>query len=107
MQCSTCGEEMEYDIVEIELVARETLAQPGWYCWTCNLSGHSAQDLFHADRVPDYPPGHARDHAPEPARPERMLSGHTRRCSGMTRPSRNGTSHTSRTRRTGANPAAR
>ncbi len=49
MECRICGEEMEYDVIEIALESHETVGQPGWYCWVCNLSGHSAQDLFLAD----------------------------------------------------------
>jgi hypothetical protein len=49
MQCSICGEEMEYEAIELELISRQTMNQPGWYCWTCQMSHHSAQDLFLAE----------------------------------------------------------
>lgn len=55
MQCKQCGGEMEYDVVEITLESRETIGQPGWYCWICNLSGHTAGDLFLADHRADHP----------------------------------------------------
>jgi hypothetical protein len=51
MQCSLCGDAMEYEIVELELVSRESVGQPGWYCWTCKVSGHTAEDLFLADHL--------------------------------------------------------
>jgi hypothetical protein len=58
MQCSICGDEMEYEIVELELVSRQTANQPGWYCWTCNVGNHTAQDLFLAEH-------HAGEHEPK------------------------------------------
>ena len=49
MQCSICGEAMEYEVVEIELVSTQSVGQPGWYCWTCQVGHHTAQDLFLAE----------------------------------------------------------
>jgi hypothetical protein len=52
MQCQSCGENMEREIVAIEIVIagrRKSLDQPGWYCWACKIGTHTAGDLAQAD----------------------------------------------------------
>jgi hypothetical protein len=52
MQCESCGDGMEREIVAIEVVIasrRVSIDQPGWYCWSCKLGTHSASDLAIAD----------------------------------------------------------
>jgi len=52
MQCESCSEEMEREIVAIEIVIagrRSSLDQPGWYCWSCKIGTHTANDLAIAD----------------------------------------------------------
>ena len=52
MQCESCGELMEHEIVAVEIVIagrRTSLDQPGWYCWACKLGTHTASDLALAD----------------------------------------------------------
>ena len=52
MQCKSCGELMEHEIVAVEIVIagrRASLDQPGWYCWACKLGTHTASDLALAD----------------------------------------------------------
>jgi hypothetical protein len=52
MQCESCGDAMEREIVAIEVVIasrRVSIDQPGWYCWSCKLGTHSASDLAIAD----------------------------------------------------------
>jgi hypothetical protein len=52
MQCESCGEEMEREIVAIEVVIagrRSSMDQPGWYCWSCKIGTHSASDLSISD----------------------------------------------------------
>lgn len=48
MQCESCGDAMEHEIVAVEIVIagrRVSIDQPGWYCWACKLGTHSANDL--------------------------------------------------------------
>jgi hypothetical protein len=52
MQCESCGEEMEREIVAIEVVIagrRSSMDQAGWYCWSCKIGTHSASDLAISD----------------------------------------------------------
>jgi hypothetical protein len=52
MQCKSCGDAMEREIVAVEVVIagrRASIDQPGWYCWSCKLGMHSAGDLAIAD----------------------------------------------------------
>jgi hypothetical protein len=52
MQCESCGELMEREIVAVEIVIagrRASLDQPGWYCWACKLGTHTASDLALTD----------------------------------------------------------
>jgi hypothetical protein len=52
MQCESCGESMEREIVAVEIVIagrRASVDQPGWYCWSCKLGTHTAGDLAIAD----------------------------------------------------------
>jgi hypothetical protein len=48
MQCESCGDTMEHEILAVEIVVagrRVSIDQPGWYCWACKLGTHSAGDL--------------------------------------------------------------
>ena len=48
MQCESCGDAMEREILAVEIVVagrRVSIDQPGWYCWACKLGTHSAGDL--------------------------------------------------------------
>ena len=48
MQCESCGDAMEREIVAVEIVVagrRATIDQPGWYCWACKLGTHTAGDF--------------------------------------------------------------
>jgi hypothetical protein len=52
MQCRSCGDAMEREIVAVEAVIagrRASIDQPGWYCWSCKLGTHSATDLAMAE----------------------------------------------------------
>jgi hypothetical protein len=52
MQCESCGDDMEREIVAVEIVIagrRVSIDQPGWYCWSCKLGMHSASDLASVD----------------------------------------------------------
>lgn len=52
MQCRSCGEAMEREVVAVEVVIagrRASIDQPGWYCWSCKLGAHSISDLAIAD----------------------------------------------------------
>jgi hypothetical protein len=52
MQCESCGDAMEQEIVAVEVVIagrRASIDQPGWYCWSCKLGTHSAGDLAIAE----------------------------------------------------------
>ncbi len=52
MQCESCGDEMEREILAIEVMIagrRASIDQPGWYCWSCKLGMHSASDLAVVD----------------------------------------------------------
>ena len=52
MQCESCSEEMEREIVAIEIVIagrRSSFDQPGWYCWSCKIGTHTASDLAITD----------------------------------------------------------
>ena len=52
MQCESCGDAMEREIVAIEVVIasrRVSIDHPGWYCWSCKLGTHSASDLAITD----------------------------------------------------------
>jgi hypothetical protein len=52
MQCQSCGDAMEREIVAIEIVTagrRVSIDQPGWYCWSCKLGTHSVGDLALVD----------------------------------------------------------
>jgi hypothetical protein len=47
MQCKSCDDAMEREIVAVEVVIagrRTSIDQPGWYCWSCKLGAHSASD---------------------------------------------------------------
>jgi hypothetical protein len=52
MQCESCGDAVECEIVAIEVVIanrRVSIDQRGWYCWSCKLGTHTAGDLAIAD----------------------------------------------------------
>ena len=52
MQCQSCGEGMEREVLAIEIMIagrRASIDQPGWYCWACKVGTHSASDLAVAD----------------------------------------------------------
>jgi hypothetical protein len=52
MHCESCGDATEREIVAVEVVIagrRESIDQPGWYCWSCKLGMHTAGDLAIAD----------------------------------------------------------
>ena len=54
MQCDSCSDDMEREIVAIEVVIagrRMSVDQPGWYCWTCKISTHSTSDLAICDNA--------------------------------------------------------
>ena len=60
MLCTGCGERMQRETVVLVTRSRgrsKSVMQPGWYCWTCKTSAHSASDLLAADeprRTPRY-----------------------------------------------------
>jgi hypothetical protein len=52
MQCESCGDAMEREIIAVEVVVggrRASIDQPGWYCWSCKVGTHSSGDLAIAD----------------------------------------------------------
>jgi hypothetical protein len=54
MQCESCGDAMQREIVAVEIVLagrRSSIDQPGWYCWACKLGAHPASDFAIADDV--------------------------------------------------------
>ena len=53
-RCDPCDADMEYESVSIEVSIDGkviTVDQPGWYCWCCRSSRHSAGDLFTLDQA--------------------------------------------------------
>jgi hypothetical protein len=63
MLCDGCNESMQRETIVIVSRARgrmRSIMQPGWYCWTCRTSVHSAGDLSEpetAGRGPRVPRG--------------------------------------------------
>jgi hypothetical protein len=52
MQCESCDDAMEYEIIAVEVLVanrRVSVDQPGWYCWSCKLATHSATNLSGID----------------------------------------------------------
>ena len=52
MQCESCGDTMEREIIAVEVMVggrRTSIDQPGRYCWSCKLGTQSSGDLAIAD----------------------------------------------------------
>ena len=55
MQCKSCGDAMEREVIAVEVVVsgrRASIDQSGWYCWSCKVGTHSSGDLAIADNAP-------------------------------------------------------
>lgn len=53
VNCDACDGDLEHEVLELEIRAGTrlvTVAQPGWYCWSCGAARFSAGDLDAADR---------------------------------------------------------
>jgi hypothetical protein len=54
MKCDGCEAEMTYEVVELDVIVagrHRQVGQPGWYCWACRISTHSASDLYLAEQA--------------------------------------------------------
>lgn len=53
VNCDACDGDPEYEVLALEIrigTRLVTVAQPGWYCWSCGAARFSAEDLDSADR---------------------------------------------------------